>query len=149
MSSNENNLTAGYKIVSMVLLVAFLLPWVDAMGIITFSGFSLPGVVRNLGQMASAFSDDGTGLPAWALLVNLIYLIPIINGIIIGKKERKVWFELGSSIFILVAFAIGIFRAISVDIDVSELFTYFGIGLYATLAAAVAQLVFAIIKDNK
>ena len=150
MSETKQKYFTPNRIIAMVILVAFFLPWVNIMGMLQYSGFNIPKAIAGLGQMATAFDD--TSVDSWKIaLVNIIYLIPIINIAILAVKKRIKALELSSSIFILVMFMYLLIKALTgadEGIDMSVVFNTLSIGVYLTFIGAISQLVHAIMDKS-
>ena len=126
------------------LVVAFFLPWVS-LGVISFSGYDMGGLVNMAGSFASA---GGGSVPAEAYLVYLLWLIPICGGLLAyfsySKNEKTNMMTMVAGAVPLVFFLYGLIKA------GGDMFNGMAIGLWITLLAAIACLLvrFGVIKAD-
>ena len=118
---------APYKVLAIVSLVAFFMPWVNIMGLIKISGYNLPDIFNGLGQMAAAFDDSASvSAPGW---IYLIYLYPILSIAILASNKRIRWAELASGGLLITNLAYAASKGVMDNLD-SESLQFLGAGFY-------------------
>jgi len=128
---------------SIALIVAFFLPWFS-MGIVSFSGYSLPSAVIAMYELRASFGGKS---PNDALMfLYLIYLIPILSlaTIILDIKGKNIKI----TAFITSVIVLGSFIFLMITTGLKA-FNGFSIGAYLTLIIAVLLLVKVFIKLDK
>lgn len=119
------------------LTLFFFFPWVTVGGFISISGYQLPDVGRGVQQIQSTFNPNPS-VSMEAVLLNLVYLIPILAIATIvmnirGKDSKIV--GLAAGIVPLVVFALMLLRIGGTLLQV------LGLGAYLTVAAAIGMIV--------
>jgi len=126
----ENKLLAA-------LLVAFFLPWVS-LGPISMSGFSTPGAIQDLGNLAKAFNKKGE--TPFVLHYYLLFLIPLSS--IAGAWFRYKKDESKAKLYTLVS--AGVFLIFFIGALISKgikIFDVMSFGALASLLLSITILV--------
>ncbi|MCK4909614.1 MAG: hypothetical protein KAS70_06920 [Planctomycetes bacterium] len=125
-------------IFAVSLIVCFFMPWVSLGGLISFSGYQIPDLVKGVSSLVSAFSDEPQPMNKKLYILYLLYLIPIcsVTTIVLGRKGIS---SRISSLFAgltpLAAFTYCLSKS------GTDIFEGMAIGAWLTIIAAVGILV--------
>ena len=127
------------SVLSIILLIAFFLPWVD-FSFITFSGYQLPKAIHQLSSLGGQESP-------LIFLVYSVYLIPIISILNIATDLKLINFNKSFKKFdFYLAVLVCVYMMYTALERSTNFFSFLGIGFFITAIVAIIGL---FIKNDK
>jgi len=125
-------------VLSIILLIAFFMPWVDYR-FISISGFDLPNSIVQLGSFFSMINESDTD---FLIITYVIYLIPLFSILTITSQYVSIPFSKYTKkldYFLALIFSIIILLLLT---KINEsFFSFLGVGFYLTLIISIIGIV--------
>ena len=133
------------NICAAVIVVAFFLPWLSLGGIMSFSGYDIPGIASMANQFETAMSGSESA-SSGASWLYVVYLVPLMAaGILLmeylGNNSKQLCMASGA--FNIIGFLVAVIKA---EGEIGA----FGIGLWITILASIVIMLssMGVIKNN-
>jgi hypothetical protein len=129
-------------VLSIILLIAFFMPWVDYR-FISISGFDLPNSIVQLGSFFSLINDSDTD---FLIITYVIYLIPIFSILTIASQYVSIPFsKYTKKLDYYLALIFSIIILLLLTKMNNRFFSFIGVGFYLTLITSIIGIV---VKDK-